>query len=182
MATAQQVLKKALQLQPNLAHANYFFARVLRAEGKYDEAIQHLQTVLKQYPQNRVALNDLGRLFFLQRKYDREVAELQKVVMIDPEDLQAHYNLMLCYQGLGQTDNAQRERALYLRFKADESAQAVTGPYRKEHPEDNSERQTIHEHDSVPLTPARVPATSRKTATLKSPSSGKGGANGPSSY
>ena len=32
------------------------------------------------------------------------------------------------------------------RFKADESAQAITGPFRLASPEDNNERQSIHEH------------------------------------
>jgi hypothetical protein len=39
-----------------------------------------------------------------------------------------------------------------MRFKADESSQAITGPYRQLHPEDNNERQSIHEHVSVALT------------------------------
>jgi hypothetical protein len=65
---------------------------------------------------------------------------------IDPEDVQAHYNMMLCYQGLGDTTSAERERVLYSRFKADESAQAITGPYRQLHEHDNNERQQIHEH------------------------------------
>ena len=38
-----------------------------------------------------------------------------------------------------------------MRFKADESSQAITGPYRQLHPEDNNERQQVHEHVSVPL-------------------------------
>jgi hypothetical protein len=38
-----------------------------------------------------------------------------------------------------------------MRFKADESSQAVTGPYRQLHPEDNNERQQVHEHVSVAL-------------------------------
>jgi hypothetical protein len=58
---------------------------------------------------------------------------------------------MLCYQGLGNSEQAERERKLYLRFKADESSQAITGPYRQLHPEDNNERQQIHEHVSVQL-------------------------------
>ena len=33
-----------------------------------------------------------------------------------------------------------------MRFKADESSQAITGPYRQLHPDDNNERQQIHEH------------------------------------
>ena len=33
-----------------------------------------------------------------------------------------------------------------MRFKADEAAQAITGPYRLKSPDDNNERQSIHEH------------------------------------
>ena len=64
------------------------------------------------------------------------------------------YNLMLCYNGLGDDAKANEHKARYLRFKADESAQAITGPYRQTHPEDNNERQAIHEHVSVALSPA----------------------------
>ncbi len=61
---------------------------------------------------------------------------------------------MLCYNGLGDDAKANEHKARYLRFKADESAQAITGPYRQTHPEDNNERQAIHEHVSVALAPA----------------------------
>ena len=66
----------------------------------------------------------------------------------ETEDLQAHYNLMLCYQGIGNQEMAEKENRLYLRFKADESSQTITGPFRKLNPEDNNERQPIHEHFS----------------------------------
>jgi len=47
--------------------------------------------------------------------------------------------------------NAGKERVLYERFKADESAQAITGDYRLLNADDNNERQQIHEHrSSVP--------------------------------
>ena len=79
------------------------------------------------------------------------VKQLEAVLAIDPEDLQAHYNLMLCYNGLGNEKLAKEHQALYLRFKADEASQTITGKYRQLHPEDNNERQTIHEHVSVAL-------------------------------
>jgi len=94
----------------------------------------------------------------LKRKYKDAIAELQKVREVDPEDLQAQYNLMLSWQGLGDTEKAARAQALYRRFKADESAQFITGPYRQLHPEDNNERQPIHEHGSAPA-PARYGTT-----------------------
>jgi len=71
------------------------------------------------------------------------VQQLQAVLAIDPEDLQAHYNLMLCYNGLGDQKEAHEHEVRYMRFKADESAQAITGNYRLLHPEDNNERQAI---------------------------------------
>jgi len=175
MDRARAVLEKALALDPNLARANYFYARVLRADGNYEGAAARLHMVLNQYPRDRVALNDLGRVLFLERKYDEAVKVLETVLAIDPEDLQAHYNLMLCYNGLGDLALAKEHQARYMRFKADESAQAITGPYRQAHPEDNNERQAVHEHVSVPL-PLAAPSHA-KTASAHSSSTNHGGAD-----
>jgi Flp pilus assembly protein TadD len=157
MDRARTVLAKALSLSPGLARAHFFYAKVLRSDGHYDDAADQLRKVLAQYPRDRVALNDLGRILFLQRKYADAVNVLQAVLAVDPEDLQAHYNLMLCYKGLGDEKQAHEHEVRYLRFKADEAAQAITGPYRQLNPEDNNERQAIHEHVSVPLVSGRAP-------------------------
>ena len=151
MPAAKEVLNRALALKPDLARAHYFYARVLRNEGQYDEAAQHLREVIKQYPRDRVVHDDLGRILFLERRYQDAIAEFQSTLAIDPEDLEANYNLMLCYTGLSQSDRAAEFQKRYLRFKADESAQTLTGPYRRNHPEDNLERQPIHEHVSEAL-------------------------------
>ena len=166
-AGAFKVLGKALSLRPNLARANYFYARDLKQEGKYDEAVSRLQSVLNQYPRDRVVRNELGRIYFLQKKYSEAVKEFDATLAIDPEDLQAHYNLMLCYNGLGDDAKAEAHKIRYLRFKADESSQAITGPYRQKHPEDNNERQSIHEHVSVALNSAKSASASRKSATVQ---------------
>ncbi|HXM98285.1 MAG TPA: tetratricopeptide repeat protein [Candidatus Dormibacteraeota bacterium] len=148
---AREVLEKALAIKPDLARANFFYARVLKEEGQYDDAVKRLQIVLAQFPRDRVVHNELGRVFFLQKKYTDATREFEQTLTIDPEDLQAHYNLMLCYTGLGDSGRAEEHKTRYLRFKADESAQAITGAYRQKHPEDNNERQAIHEHESVAL-------------------------------
>jgi Flp pilus assembly protein TadD len=148
---ARKVLEKSLAIDPQLGRTNFFYARVLKEEGDYDGAAAHLRIVLAQFPRDRVVRNELGRVLFLQKRYADAVKEFEQTLAIDPEDLQAHYNLMLCYNGLGDDAKAQQHKARYLRFKADESAQAITGPYRQAHPEDNNERQGIHEHVSVAL-------------------------------
>ena len=147
------MLDRALSLSPHLARGHFFYAKMLRNEGNYDQAAVHLREVLAQYPRDRVVRNEVGRILFLQKKYSEAVAEFNQTLSIDPEDLQAHYNLMLCYSGLGDEAHANEHKERYLRFKADESAQAITGPYRQAHPEDNNERQPIHEHVSVALNP-----------------------------
>jgi len=172
MDRARTVLEKALSLSPNLARAHFFYAKVLRSDGRYDEAADHLRKVVAQYPRDRVALNDLGRILFLQRKYAEAVNMLKSVLAVDPEDLQAHYNLMLCYNGLGDEKQAHEHQVRYLRFKADEASQAITGPYRQLNPEDNNERQAIHEHVSVPLdrvgTGLRPVQAERRSAAARS--------------
>ena len=80
------------------------------------------------------------------RRYGEAIDVFEATLTIDPEDLQAHYNLMLSYQGAGNREDASRARALYARFKADETAQVITGDFRRASPEDNNERQSIHEH------------------------------------
>lgn len=188
-AGARKVLEKALTLAPQLARANFFYARALREDGQYDEAAAKLQVVLAQYPRDRVVINELGRILFLQKKYAEAIKTFQRTLAIDPEDLQANYNLMLCYNGLGDEARANQHKERYLRFKADEASQAITGAYRQAHPEDNNERQPIHEHVSVGLAPEkpakfaaeqkRLPVhSSSAPATSGSSSVGKSGGSG----
>jgi tetratricopeptide (TPR) repeat protein len=161
MERARTVLSKALELSPNLARAHFFYARVLRNDGNYDGAADHLHKVLTQYPRDRVAVNELGRVLFLQKKYQQAIDTLQAALTVDPEDLQANYNLMLAYRGLGNEKMAHEHEVRYLRFKMDESSQTITGPYRLKNSEDNNERQSIHEHVSIALNGA----TAKKSAS-----------------
>ncbi|HEX7020890.1 MAG TPA: tetratricopeptide repeat protein, partial [Gemmatimonadaceae bacterium] len=157
---AEPMLRKALEIDPHLAKTHFFLGLVLKTDGKYDEALQHLQRASDLYPRDRVVLNQLGRVLFLERQYAAARDRFLQVLKIDPEDLQAHYSLMLCYQGLGDAAAVERERTLYTRFKADEASQAITGPYRQLHPEDNNERQQIHEHvNARPATYSKMTET-----------------------
>ncbi len=168
-AGARKVLEKSLAIDPRLGRTNFFYAKALREDGDYDGAIAHLKTVLEQFPRDRVVHNEFGRVLFLQKRYADAVAELEKTLAIDPEDLQAHYNLMLCYNGLGDDKKAEEHKVRYLRFKADEAAQAITGPYRQAHPEDNNERQPIHEHYSVALGAAAQKKAANDKVTSRVP-------------
>jgi tetratricopeptide (TPR) repeat protein len=147
---AAEELAQARALEPGLPKIHYFLGVTAKERGEYDEALVRFRQAAATYPRDRVVRNAIGRVLFLQRKYDEAVTELQEVLDIDPEDLMAHYNLMLCYKGLGRDEEADVERRLYERFKADEDAPAILGPYLRENPGDNRMRQPIHEQVSAP--------------------------------
>jgi Flp pilus assembly protein TadD len=155
-AAAMPVLERALALDGRIASGHYFLALALKARGRYDDALDHLRAAADLYPRDRVVRNQIGRILFLQRRHPEAIAEFEKTLAIDPEDLTAHYNLMLCHRALGDEAAERREETLYTRFKADESAQSITGPYRRLNPEDNLERQPIHEHPNRFMPHARA--------------------------
>ena len=153
-AEAKAHILEALKLSPGLPRALYFLALAQKAEGDYDAALDSLERVVSRYPKDRVALNEIAGILFLRRDYARALEILDRVALIDPEDLRMHYTKMRCYRGLGDAASAEREEKLFLRFKADESAQTGTADFRRARPEDNNERQSIHEHVSAPLQPS----------------------------
>jgi tetratricopeptide (TPR) repeat protein len=142
-------LETAMKLDPMLASAYYFMGQVDQTKGEYPQALSEYTKAHNIHPGDRVVSNEMGHILFLQRKYRQAVQQFQYTLSIDPEDLQAHYNLMLCYRGLQESARSDHEAKLYLRFKADEISKAITGPYELAHPEDNNEAQPIHEHVSI---------------------------------
>jgi tetratricopeptide (TPR) repeat protein len=146
---AKPFLAQALHLDSTLGRIHYVRALVQKADGDYDGAVSSLRTVVAQYPRDRVALNQLARILFLQRRYAEALRVLDRVCEVDPEDLQMHYTMMLCHRALGHTAKAAQEEQLFRRFKADESSQAITGRRRRINPDDNNERQPIHDHETV---------------------------------
>jgi tetratricopeptide (TPR) repeat protein len=147
---ASVALAHSLELDPELAKSHYFLGVALKEQGRYEEALDQFSTAADQYPRDRVVRNAIGRVLFLLRRFDEAVVELQQVLAIDPEDLMAHYNLMLCYRGLGQKEDAEAARRLYERFKADEDADVILGPFLRANPEENRMRRPIHEQVSAP--------------------------------
>jgi uncharacterized protein HemY len=148
---AKPFIERALKLDPSLGRIYFFKAMIEKSDGDYDVALKSLERVATQYPRDRVTLNQIGRILFLKREYAKAIDYLQRVCDIDPEDVQMHYTAMLCYRGLGDVEKAKREETLFRRFKADEASQTITARRRLVSPEDNNERQLIHDHESVSL-------------------------------
>ncbi len=151
---ARPYIERSLAINDKLGRTWFFNAMIQKADGEYDAALDSLHKTAALYPRDRVVWNQIGRIEFLKRNYRAAETALLNALSVDPEDLQAHYTLMLVYRGLGMPDRAEREQKLFMRFKADEASQAITAKPRMINIEDNNERQPIHDHESVPLEPA----------------------------
>ena len=146
---AKPYIAKALAINSHLGRTWYFQAQIQKADGDYDGALRSLEIARSIYPRDRVVLNQVARIQFLKRNYRAAIDALRLVNSVDPEDVQMHYTAMLCYRGLGDTTAAAREEELFKRFKADEASQSITERRRLLSPEDNNERQPIHDHESA---------------------------------
>lgn len=140
------------------ARTQFFYGLALKELGQYDRALQVWEQVRAVFPDDRELRNQMGRVYFLQARFDEAIAEFNHVLTIDPEDLTANYNLMLCYRGKGPQFASlyERYRALYYRFKADETTTYLEGPYRRKHASDNNEAIAVHEHVSGPIPAVQV--------------------------
>jgi tetratricopeptide (TPR) repeat protein len=152
---AKPYIDHALSVNSSLGRIHFFKAMIEKSDGEYDQALQSLETAASLYPRDRVVLNQIARILFLKRDYQKALDVLARVAGVDPEDLQLHYLSMLCYRGLRKTEQAAREAELFQRFKAEEASQALTAKRRQISPEDNNERQAIHDHDSIALNPSQ---------------------------
>ncbi|MGA8593128.1 MAG: tetratricopeptide repeat protein [Bryobacteraceae bacterium] len=159
---AQPYVQKAIALNPAAGRNYYFQALIEKTHGDYPGALASLAKAASYYPRDRVVLNQMARIYFLQRDYKAAIATLHRVLSIDPEDLQCHYNMMLCLRALGDDKEAEREETLFRRFKADESSNTLAARQIRLSPELNNSRQPIHDHVSVPL-PEETPVA-RPTA------------------
>ncbi len=148
---AQPYVDKAIALNAGAGRNYYFKALIEKTRGDYPAALKSLEHTASLYPRDRVVLNQMARIYFLQRNYQQAVETLHRVLAIDSEDLQCHYNLMLCLRALGRSDEADREETLFRRFKADESSTVLANRQITMSPEMNNSRQAIHDHVSVPL-------------------------------
>ncbi len=144
---AKANLAKAIALLPGDPRALYYRALVERNASQVEEAITDLQAVLDKYPRSKDALRELG--FSLYQKHDYPSARdaYEKLQVVDPDDLAAHYQLAILYRRLGQKDKAAIESAKFADQKDDPTASTYALEYLGKHPEVAAESVVWHTHD-----------------------------------
>jgi tetratricopeptide (TPR) repeat protein len=123
---AQELYKKALEIQPDNALAANNLANLMLAQGQNkDMALTLAQTARRQMPDSPVTADTLAWAYYNKGTYGLAIELLEGAVKQSPQDATMHYHLGMCYQKAGKTAKAKQhlDRALLLDPKLPEAAE-----------------------------------------------------------
>ena len=143
---ANQALSFAEFIKPKFPKVAFFRGLIAKKLGNYAKAIQHFEQVRKTHPEDRININELGQTYYYNQEYDQALYVYYEGIQIDPEDSQAHYNMMLVNKKLGNHDKAREHQNYYLKYKPDEEALSISQSARLKYPHANNEAQKVHSH------------------------------------
>ncbi|HXM46767.1 MAG TPA: tetratricopeptide repeat protein, partial [Pyrinomonadaceae bacterium] len=149
---AAVLLDGVVKANPSNMRALFQQARIFIKRGQLDQAESNIRQVVAAFPRDRISLQQLGELCKIKRDYKGALDCYQKILEVDPEDLGAHYNLMLIYRKTGMIDDARREAKIFADLKDDPAALPLANQFLRKHPEMSNESVYWHIHDL-----ARVP-------------------------
>ncbi len=144
---AATILDGVVKANPTMARALFQQARIFVKRGQLEQAENNFKQVLAAFPRDRITLQQLGELCKIKRDYKGALDCYDRILAIDPEDLGAHYNLMLVYRKLGRTDDARREAKIFADLKDDPGALSLANQFLRKHPEMSNESVYWHVHD-----------------------------------
>lgn len=144
---AAALLNEVVKANPTNARALFQQARIFIKRGQLEQAESNIRQVLAAFPRDRVSLQQLGELRKIKRDYPGALETYGKILEIDPEDLGAHYNLMLVYRKLGRTEDAKREAKIFADLKDDPGALSLANQFLRKHPEMSNESVYWHIHE-----------------------------------
>lgn len=123
-AKAVALLRKAVQIKPTMTDVKARLGMGLLSQGDADGAVQVLEEVVREQPDNAMARGTLGRAYWLGlARVPEAIRELEEAVAINPESGYAYLQLALLYALSGRLDEAERSAQAATRLQE----QAMSG-------------------------------------------------------
>jgi len=100
-----------------MAHNNLGIA--LAGQGRFDEAIDHYNEVLRIKPDHDKAQYNLGNAYTGQGKFEEAIKHYLEALRLKPDNAELHNNLGIAYAGQGKFEEAIKHYSEALRLKPD---------------------------------------------------------------
>ncbi|HKQ52748.1 MAG TPA: multiheme c-type cytochrome [Pyrinomonadaceae bacterium] len=143
---AKELLDRALKVNPQLARTRFYYALLLRSQGKGREAAAELAKLAGEYPRDREVARALGQTLYSLGRIADSRAAFETVLGIDPTDAGAYQFLAPIYASLGLKSDADLARARYLLWRDDPLVDVVGINFFAAHPQWKDERVLTHTH------------------------------------
>ena len=105
-AGSEHDFRRAIELNPGSVEAHRFFAFLLSALGRHDEAISEIQTAEKLDPLSSLVQADFGMGLYRARKYEQAERRLKRAIDLDPRNYGAWGRLGNVYGEMGRYADA----------------------------------------------------------------------------
>lgn len=88
--------------------ANDDFAKGLQLAKlkKYQEALQHFRTAVKEEPTRASVYYNMGNVLFKLGEFPEAIRAYEEVVLLEPDDADAYYNIAMTYSVMDDMGNA----------------------------------------------------------------------------
>lgn len=107
LTKAENAVIEALRINPKNMWALILMGNILAKNKDKDAAAEgYYQKVLEYYPDNAIALNNVGAIFMQRGNYAKGEAFLKKALELDDSYLNSYYGLALAYYNKEEYDNA----------------------------------------------------------------------------
>jgi len=136
-AGAESEFNRAIELNPNFAHAHYVYSVYLSAMGRPDEARTEIKRAQELDPLSFSYHRELGDILYRAREYDQALEQFRRTLKLDPEDpmvFGVHRTMGWIYQQQGRSEQAVAEfiESLRLQNAIPERMAALQQAYRAE--------------------------------------------------
>ncbi len=82
--------KRAIELNANYAPAHHFYADMLKAQGRFEEAMEQIVLAQELDPLSLAISTGVGHVLYLSRRYDDSIRQYARTVELDPSFMQTH--------------------------------------------------------------------------------------------
>ena len=119
---AEAALKQSLAVQPDHVPARYYLALTYDALGDEDRAVPIFRELVKTHPEHVLSYVKLGGILVRQHEYEDAQRNLEQAIALDPNSVEAHYQLGLALRRMGKSAESEAQMAESHRLEAEQSA------------------------------------------------------------
>jgi tetratricopeptide (TPR) repeat protein len=101
---AENEFRRAINLKPNYATAHQWYAFLLSAQARHNEAVAVMRHAEELEPRSAVIASAVANVLFYARLNDESIAQAKRALEIDPASMSAHVILRWNYEIKGMTE------------------------------------------------------------------------------